>query len=78
MKEDEKLHTKRLVENSNFLRDQMTYNPLKQGKIKQAAVSKTVVRGAMNEEEIRINKSILKEISQKKKDYRSPQPNYEV
>jgi hypothetical protein len=41
----------------------MGVNPLKQGKIKQAAVSKTFIRGAMNEEEIRLNKGLLKEIS---------------
>lgn len=63
----EKDHTAKLVQNSIFLKEQMGVNPLKQGKIQQAAASKTQVRGAMNEEEIRINKGLLKEIHDKKK-----------
>ena len=40
----------------------------KQVVFKADATSKTVLRGTMNEEELRYNKSILREISLKKKE----------
>ena len=73
MEREEKEHRGRKVENAMFLKEQMGTNNLKQGNIKQAAVSKTQVRGAMNEEEIRLNKGLLKEISLKKKHLKASQ-----
>jgi hypothetical protein len=47
-----------------FLKDQMSGMKVYK---KQAAISKSPVRGTMNEEEIRMNRKILLEISAKKK-----------
>lgn len=42
---------------------------------KMETVSKSVMRGTMNEEELRYNKQILKEISMKKKEQRDKTMN---
>eukprot|EP00347_Sterkiella_histriomuscorum_P016776 403351895 len=64
IKSDERQRQIKLKENQIYLKDQIIGIKIQKN---QPAVSKSPLRGAMNEEEIRLNRTLLLEISQKKK-----------
>lgn len=64
MKQEELERINKLRDNQIFLKEQMV--ALQMSK-KQAALSKSPIRGVMNEQEIRMNRQILLEIGSRKR-----------